>query len=198
MPLTAPHCLIPKLGSPLSLLLVAVFLLTMANTAPALAFENTAPTAAAPEFKYKFSTSLWTTHFNPKPEHNNEQNFLGIERRGQNRVSEPLNKRFSELESATPLVGVAFFKNSFSQSTVYAYAGYEYTYWEQQNLSLYGKLTAGFIHGYRNEFQHKIPFNHFGTAPAAVPSFGLRYQQADAEIVLFGLSGVMLLIGYKF
>ncbi|RUO33118.1 sn-glycerol-3-phosphate transporter [Aliidiomarina soli] len=152
----------------------------------------------AADNKYTLSTSLWTTHFNPQPDHNNTQHFIGFERRGDNMVSIPLNTRFPALNNATPLLGFAFFNNSFSQSSVYAYAGYDYNFWQRENSAMFAKVTAGFIHGYRNEYQDKVPFNHFGTSPAAVPSLGFRYKQMNAELAVLGVSGAMLLIGYNF
>ncbi|RUO28834.1 sn-glycerol-3-phosphate transporter [Aliidiomarina sedimenti] len=148
--------------------------------------------------KYTLSTSLWTQHFNPQPGQNNNQNYIGLERRGQNMLSIPLDARFPALENATPLLGFAFFNNSYYQSSVYAYAGYDYDIWQGDNSALYIKLTAGFIHGYRDEYQHKVPLNDYGTSPAAIPSFGFRYKQIDSELVIFGVSGLMLLIGYNF
>lgn len=153
---------------------------------------------SADGYRYNLSTSLWTTHFNPRPEHNNTQKFLGLERYGDNYVTAPLQARFAPLESADPLLGIAHFSNSYSQATVYAYAGFNRTFWQRDELQASIKITAGFIHGYRNEFQTKIPFNSYGTSPAAVPSLSLRYRRLNGEAILFGASGIMLNIGYSF
>lgn len=149
-------------------------------------------------YEYTLSVSLATTHFNPQPEHNNTQRFKGIERWGDNFVSQPLSERFSMLESAEPLVGLAHFQNSFHQSTLYAYAGYRYNVYQYQQLQLYSKITFGFIHGYRGEYQDKIPFNNLGTAPAAIPSVGLQYKRGHGELIFFGASGLMINIGLSF
>lgn len=149
-------------------------------------------------YEYTLSTSLATTHFNPQPEHNNTQRFKGLERWGDNFVSQPLTERFPILENAEPLVGLAHFKNSFHQSTLYAYAGYRYNFYQYQQFQLFSKITFGFIHGYRGEYQHKIPFNRFGTAPAAIPSVGFQYKRGQGELVFFGASGLMLNIGVSF
>lgn len=155
-------------------------------------------TTQASDYKYTLSTSLWTTHFNPRPEHNNTQRFIGLERWGENFVSLPLNERFPILERAEPVLGFAHFKNSFHQSTIYAYAGYRYDFYQYQQLQIFSKVTFGFIHGYRGEYQHKIPFNNFGTSPVAIPSAGVQYQRFQGEFVLFGASGVMLNVGFSF
>lgn len=153
---------------------------------------------SADGYRYNVSTSLWTTHFNPQPEHNNTQRFLGLERYGDNYVTAPLQARFSALQNAAPLLGLAHFSNSYSQATWYAYAGFGKTVWQRNELQASVKITAGFIHGYRNEFQYKIPFNSYGTSPAAVPSVNLRYRRLNGEAILFGASGLMLNIGYSF
>ncbi|MCL5049145.1 MAG: sn-glycerol-3-phosphate transporter [Firmicutes bacterium] len=170
-------------------------------------FASSAAVAAEPRqtidingeaVKYNLSTSLWTTHFNPRPEHNNTQRFLGIERYGDNFVTRPLQQRFERLAEADPMLGIAHFRNSFDQSTIYAYAGFTQAIWQRESWQARVKVSAGFIHGYRNEFQHKIPFNSFGTAPAAIPSLTLHYQRFNGEMILFGTSGVMLNVGYSF
>lgn len=150
------------------------------------------------EFKYTLSTSVWTTHFNPRPEHNNTQYLISLERHGDNFVSRPLQERFEGLQSADPILGVAHFQNSFAQSTIYAYAGFTAPVRSYGAWHVRGKVSAGFIHGYRNEFQYKVPFNSFGTSPAAIPSVTLHYRQFNSELILFGSSGIMLNLGISF
>lgn len=149
-------------------------------------------------YRYTLGTSLWTTHFNPQPEHNNTQRFLGVERHGSNFVTEPLQARFAALESADPMLGLAYFKNSYHQSTLFAYAGLSKAFWEHRAVTARIKVSAGFIHGYRNQFQYKVPLNNLGTSPAAIPSLTLHYRQFNTEMILFGTSGLMLNVGYSF
>lgn len=138
-----------------------------------------------PELEVKhvlMQTSVWTTHFSPVPEHNNQQDLLGIE----------LHNREGWL------AGGAFFKNSFEQPTVYAYVGREVAFWQPRpSLQVRGKLTAGLIHGYKGEYQNKIPFNRYGTAPAALPSIGARWGRVESDLILFGTAGMMLTFGIR-
>lgn len=197
-----------RVSVPLSLLFGASFPVLGADSdvpnharglATAHVDANQQPTRTSDEgHRYNISTSLWTTHFNPQPEHNNTQRFIGLERYGDNFVTAPLQERFIALDKSQPLLGLAHFSNSYAQSTWYAYAGFSRTLWQQGELQAGLKVTAGFIHGYRNEFQYKIPFNSYGTSPAAVPSLTLRYRQFNGEAILFGISGLMLNIGYSF
>ena len=147
---------------------------------------------------YNVTTSLWTTHFSPRDEHNNTQRFIGFERHADNFVTNSVQNYVEALQRADPLLGIAHFQNSFDQSTIYAYAGFTKAVWERQELTARVKITAGFIHGYRGEYQHKIPFNHFGTAPAAIPSVTMQYHQFNTEVILFGASGLMVNVGYSF
>ncbi|MFU8766035.1 MAG: hypothetical protein ACNA7T_16030, partial [Haliea sp.] len=66
------------------------------------------------------------------------------------------------------------------------------------NTRAYVKLTAGLLHGYRGDFQHKIPLNDLGVAPVILPAVGGEVHNVNLELVPFGASGVMANIGYYF
>ncbi|HRL74969.1 MAG TPA: hypothetical protein PK440_00355 [Candidatus Accumulibacter phosphatis] len=51
------------------------------------------------------------------------------------------------------------------------------------------------MHGYKGQYQDKIPFNGSGYAPAIVPAVGYCYQRVCSELVLFGTAGAMLTLG---
>lgn len=147
---------------------------------------------------YSVQTSLWTTHFNNKPYHNNQQRLIGVERFGSNIATNAIQDRISFFDSATPLAGATLFKNSFHQSTGYAYIGFRQPLIGDYNNNLYVKLTGGVMHGYRGEYRDKIPFNRFGTSVVAIPSAGVQIRRFTAETVLFGAAGVMVNVGYRF
>lgn len=150
------------------------------------------------DFRFQLQTSLWTTHFNPKPEHNNDQNLVGIEFYGK-RLPPSRYQRYNDaFNYARPLAGAAWFRNSYGQKTLYAYGGVRQNLIRYGGVQTYGKLTAGLIHGYRGEYQDKIPFNQLGIAPAVLPMLGAQYQRSFAELTLFGVSGVMLTVGLTF
>jgi hypothetical protein len=130
---------------------------------------------------YYFQTSLVTTHFDPKPDHNNHQGLLNVERRG-----------------GTGLVlGAAYFQNSFSQPSEYFYVGKLFTL-PYTRETMYAKLTGGLLHGYRGEYQDEIPFNKYGVAPAILPSLGFQVNGVGGELVVFGLAGAMVTFGFSF
>lgn len=128
-------------------------------------------------------TSLYTRHFHPDPEHTNHQKLIG-------------------LEFHTPddwLAGGAHFQNSFAQDTFYLYVGRQFPLWHfAHDTTLRAKLTAGLLHGYRGEYRDKIPFNHLETAPAALPSIGIRWKRVEGDLIVFGAAGLMITAGLRF
>ncbi|MDX5376058.1 MAG: hypothetical protein LPK08_00865 [Halomonas sp.] len=128
-------------------------------------------------------TSLYTRHFDPQPDHNNQQELIGIELHNSQRW----------------LAGGARFLSSFDQEAFYLYVGREFPLWEPtDNVTVRAKLSAGLLHGYRGEYQDNIPFNRYGTAPAALPSVGLRWGRFETDLIVFGAAGAMAIGGVRF
>lgn len=123
-------------------------------------------------------TSVYTKHFRPKSEHNNNQELIGLERHTENSY----------------LMGGATFLHSYHKRSYYGYVGKRYDF---DGTPFYGKLTAGLIYGYKGEYRDKIPFNRFEIAPAIVPSLGLKYCHVAAEVVLLGGAATMINIGLE-
>lgn len=124
-------------------------------------------------------TSVYTRHFKPAPEHNNQQDLLGLEHHA----------------ASGRLYGVATFRNSFGQRSVYGYVGRRI---DSKRYPVYLKLTGGLIHGYRDEYRDKIPLNRYGIAPVIIPGVGVRIGPVTAEAVLLGASATMLSVGIRF
>ncbi|EPL14701.1 hypothetical protein [Pseudomonas sp. CF161] len=151
-------------------------LLLLAHAGAALASGDT----QAPDQGFWYlQTSVFTKHFSPDPDHNNNQDLLGLERN----------------EASGWVYGAATFRNSFSQRSYYAYAGKRY---ESANYPLYLKLTGGLLEGYRGKYQDKIPLNRFGVAPVIIPSLGTYYGPVAAELVLLGANAAMITTGVRF
>ncbi|MBP5978586.1 MAG: hypothetical protein KA748_00045 [Halomonas sp.] len=128
-------------------------------------------------------TSLYTRHFSPDPEHNNHQNLISIELHNPDRW----------------LTGIGRFKNSYEQPTWYAYAGREFHLWQfSKEINIRAKLTGGLLHGYKDEYRDKIPFNHFETAPVLLPSIGMQWQRFESDLIIFGTAGMMVTAGLRF
>ena len=130
---------------------------------------------------YYFQTSVATTHFDPKPNHNNDQGLLNL-----------------ELRSDTGLIaGAAYFRNSFYQPSEFVYLGRLY-HGPGTGETVYAKIAGGLLHGYRGEYQDQIPFNKYGVAPAIVPALGFQARTLGGEVVVFGTAGAMLTFGFRF
>lgn len=123
-----------------------------------------------------FQTSVWTSHFNPKPEHNNRQRLIGIERN----------------RDDSYLWGGASFLNSFEQRSHYAYVGKRYDFGA---TPFYSKITGGLLHGYKGEYRDKIPFNRYKIAPVILPSLGMKSSHFQTDIILLGANAVIVTIG---
>ncbi|MBK5414010.1 sn-glycerol-3-phosphate transporter [Pseudomonas sp. TH31] len=124
-------------------------------------------------------TSVYTKHYSPDPEHNNNQDLIGIERN----------------EASGWVFGGATFRNSFSQRSYYAYAGKRY---ESADYPVYVKLTGGLLQGYSGDYKDKIPLNHFGVAPVIIPSIGAHYGPLAPELVFLGANAAMVTTGVRF
>ncbi|MGF6284076.1 sn-glycerol-3-phosphate transporter [Pseudomonas silensiensis] len=124
-------------------------------------------------------TSVYTKHYSDDPDHNNNQDLIGLERE----------------QASGWLFGGATFRNSFSQRSYYAYAGKRY---ESADYPVYVKLSGGLLQGYTGKSEDKIPLNHFGVAPVIIPSVGAHYGPLAAELVLLGFNAVMVTTGVRF
>ncbi len=90
--------------------------------------------------------------------------------------------------------GLALFDNSFDQFSQYLYVGKSWHYhgkWE----GFHTKLSAGLIHGYKDEFANKIPLNDLGIAPAVVPAVGYKRDRFGIDLIFLGTAGIVFTIG---
>jgi hypothetical protein len=139
-----------------------------------------AETAAEPwrTDRFYLETSLYTHHFSYDPAHVDKQKLI----LGEWNITEQW------------LVGASFFDNSFGQPTQYVYGGWRYRPFEQLQ-PFYIKLSAGIVHGYKDPYRDKIPFNHSGVAPGIVPSVGYCFNRFCSELILFGGAGMLVTLG---
>jgi hypothetical protein len=133
--------------------------------------------------RFYIQTSVYTVHFSSDPDHDNTQALIYGEYRYPTRWLE-----------GQPLVGAAFFDNSFGQSSQFVFGG---LLWRPSEKvpEFYIKVAAGVLHGYKDEFQDKIPMNSSGFAPAIVPAVGYCYKRFCGEMILFGTAGLLWTVG---
>ncbi len=133
--------------------------------------------------RWYFQTSVATVHFNSDPDHDNTQNLIYGEYRFPNRWL-----------AGQPFAGLSFFDNSFGQPSQFLFAG---LLWRPSESvpEFYIKVAAGILHGYVDEFQDKVPFNHNGWSPGIVPGVGYCYKRLCGEMIMFGTAGMMWTVG---
>ncbi len=95
------------------------------------------------------------------------------------------------------LYGLSLFDNSFGQFSQYLYGGKNWDFsgnWE----NFHAKLTVGLIHGYKGEWEDKIPYNDLGIAPGIVPSIGYKKGRFGVDMILLGNSAMLFTLGMDF
>jgi hypothetical protein len=132
--------------------------------------------------RWYFQTAVYTWHFHPDDDHQ-QPVLLDSEYRFANRWLE-----------GQPLVGLSLFTNSFGQFSQFLYAGLQ---WRPiaEHQPFYVKVAAGVLHGYRGEYQDKVPFNSSGFAPVILPSVGYCWVRYCTEAILLGGNAMVFSIG---
>ena len=142
----------------------------------------TAPAAQepAPDGRLTFVFGPYVYHYHYDPSHNNEPWVTGLE----------WGPRGSRLD-----YGAVYFRNSFDQGSVYAYAGKRW-FRDDDEQGVYLKLTAGPLYGYRGQYEDKVPYNHNGLAWAIIPGIGYQYRAVNAQFVFLGTAALLFTFGY--
>lgn len=139
--------------------------------------DNTTATAAQWELSFSPYTHHWRYSVDHKPV------FLAA-----------LDQRLN----GNRFCGLALFRNSFGQPSTYVYAGKR---WDGvlETPQLFTKVSAGLIYGYKGKYQHKIPFNDYGVAPAIIPSLGWQIdRESSAQVMVLGSAGLLFAYGKRF
>lgn len=118
-------------------------------------------------------------HFRSSDEHDGSNLFASLE----------------AVRSDNWLYGLGLFDNSFGQFSQYLYAGKQW-HLNGKMKNFHFKVTAGLIHGYKDEYKNKIPMNDFGIAPAIIPGFGYKKNRLGGDVILLGNSGLLFTVGY--
>jgi len=145
--------------------------------------EGTIETDKSSGWKIKgwnIQTSLYTKHWDDDPDHTNKQKLIGPELVFENDY----------------LVGLAIFRNSFDQPSQFLYIGKTWPLFRTDWF--YFKLVGGLLHGYKEPYEDKIPFNGLGVAPAILPSFGFRYKYFMLETQIAGTAAITITAGLRF
>lgn len=139
-----------------------------------LSEEVEEPPHSVDDISYNLTTSLYTRHWNPRQEHNNDSRLIGL-----------------ECQTNDTMWGIALFKNSFDQDSQLVYWAKIFSLEEYVPVSgLRSKWLFGLIHGYKGKYENKIPLNQLGIAPAIAPTIGITTRYLEADLVFLGFSAV--------
>lgn len=124
----------------------------------------------------------WAYHFSQSDEHVRFNHLLG---------AELLSTRWTFWGAARSLAGFALFDNSFGQFSQYVWFGQEWDWRRFAGGDVFVNVTAGLLHGYKDEYQDKIPFNSAGIAPVIIPSLGIRWGRFSLQATVLGTNGFL-------
>jgi hypothetical protein len=145
----------------------------------AIATDTSVPEPAATGNIVMIQASPDVHHYHSNPEHVDWSWMVGIE------WQRPSNW----------LLGFAYFNNSFGQKSQYYYAGYTWKL-SDRDPNWYLKLTGGLVHGYKEPYEDKVPYNHNGYSPGVVPALGYKWSRWSAQVNVFGTAAFGISVGY--
>jgi hypothetical protein len=128
-------------------------------------------------------------HFSSSDEHVDFNHFV---------AAELVSSRWTFWGADRSIIGASVLDNSFGQFSQYVYFGQEWDLTAFAGGQVYANVTAGLLHGYKEPYQDKIPFNSLGIAPAIIPTVGWRYGRFTALVSLLGTNGFLASVGWSF
>lgn len=131
----------------------------------------------------------WAYHFNHSDEHVDYNHLVAVEF---------LTSRWTFLGAERSQIGFALFDNSFGQFSQYLYVGQEWDLLPLGPGQVFANVTAGLLHGYKEPYQDKIPFNGAGVAPVIIPSVGWRYGRFAVMATVLGTNGFLFGASWHF
>ena len=165
------------------LFLPIIACLALATTLPLVASESVESEQEESGWaidQWRVALSFYTYHFDPDPDHNNDQNLIGVETHFNNAW----------------FAGAAVFDNSYGQPSQFVFMGKSWQIMGSEHW--YFKLMGGLLHGYKEPYEDKIPLNGLGVAPAIVPALGYKYRRVFVEANLGGVAVVTMTAGFSF
>jgi len=143
--------------------------------------------APGDQFRVSYGPSAW--HFSGSANHVRYNHLVS---------AELLTTRWTVWGAERALAGLALFDNSFGQFSQYPYVGQEWDLAKVAGGDLYVNATFGLLHGYKEPYENKIPFNRYGIAPVIIPTFGWRYGHASVFASVLGTNGFLFGASWAF
>jgi hypothetical protein len=147
---------------------------------PAIAADGWLPEQPPLREAVMLQVSPRVIHFDPEPEHVEWSWLLGVE------WQRPASRWH---------LGFSYFNNSFGQKSQFFYAGYVWKL-SERNPNWYLKLSGGLLHGYKEPYEDKVPFNHNGYSPGLIPALGYKWERWNVQLVAVGTAGALVTVGY--
>lgn len=141
-----------------------------------------AQSPAASGDQLRVSYGPWAYHFNHSSEHVRYNHLVALEL---------LTPRWTVWGAARTQIGFAAFDNSFGQFSQYVWFGQEWDWAKFAGGDAFVTVTAGLLHGYRDQHRDKIPFNSAGIAPVIIPSVGVRWGRFSLQATVLGTNGFL-------
>jgi hypothetical protein len=153
---------------------------------------GTAPASAqwivpGDQLRVSYGPSAW--HFSDSAEHVRYNHMVS---------GELLTKRWTFWGAERSLAGLALLDNSFGQFSQYLYVGQEWDLAKFAGGEVFANATFGLLHGYKEPYEDKIPFNRFGIAPVIIPTIGWRYGPFSAFASVLGANGFLFGASWTF
>jgi hypothetical protein len=143
----------------------------------------------APGDQLRMSYGPAAYHFEPSDEHVNANHLV---------AAELLTSRWTRWGAERAIAGFALFDNSFGQFSQYLYVGLEWDLARVAGGDVYANATVGLLHGYKEPYEDKIPFNDLGIAPVIIPTLGWRHGRFALSVSLLGGNGLLGAIAWTF
>jgi len=143
--------------------------------------------APGDQLRVSYGPSAW--HFSDSADHVRYNHMVS---------AELLTKRWTVWGAERALAGLALLDNSFGQFSQYLYVGQEWDLAKFAGGDLYVNATFGLLHGYKEPYENKIPFNRFGIAPVIIPTLGWRYGHAAVFASVLGANGFLFGASWAF
>jgi hypothetical protein len=129
---------------------------------------------------YSLVSGVYTHHWTESEEHSKVW-LIGLE----------------QVRADKTLSGLAYFKNSFNQPSLFFYP-WGRVYRDVLSVpSLRLKWGAGVLYGYVGEYKEKVPFNYKGFSPGLIAAAVWKLdKQKEFQVNLLGTAGLMFSINY--
>lgn len=167
----------------------AISLRTFAVAAALLASPTVHAQWTVPGDQLRMTYGPVAYHFSPSDEHADANHLV---------AAEFLTQRWTYWGSDRAIAGFAIFDNSFGQFSQYLYVGLEWDLARFAGGDVYINATFGLLHGYKEPYEDKIPFNALGIAPVIIPNIGWRYGRLTLSVSLLGGNGLLAGLGWTF